>query len=89
MLTAPLPERRAPLPGEMLQNPRRGTIFRLIRSASGIGAILTASPRSANTGGLGRNLSSRARRRYSAEPIVPGQRASLLFGIALRRREGW
>jgi hypothetical protein len=59
MLIAPLPEMRtASLAGAMLQKPRRGTILRLTRSASGIGEIRTSPDRnSPDRGGLGRNSS--------------------------------
>ncbi len=43
MFMAPLPESRVPLPGAMLQKPRLGTMFRLTRSASGIGEIFTSA----------------------------------------------
>ncbi len=66
MPMAPLPEmRRASLWGAMLQNPRRGTILRLTRSANGIGEIRASGDRndSASIGGFGSNWSCRTRRR--------------------------
>jgi len=71
ILIDPLPEmRRASLAGVILQKPRRGTMPRRSRSTRGIGVIFNSAGEGwAYTGAFGRNLSSRTRRRYSAERI--------------------
>src|SRR5512136_1687367 len=70
-------------PGARLQKPLRGTIFRLSRSAIGIGDIRTAgvSMDFANTGAFGRNLSFFTRRRYSAERLSCGAAPALTEGL--------
>jgi len=58
-------------PGWILQKPVRGTMFRLRRSASGIGEVSVLVERydAAKAGGLGRSLSANSRRRNPVERI--------------------